>query len=131
MRFTKKDIKDQVLLEQLITQEASRIFKSDAARHDRTYDQVYAACSQGKVAELFMVESGEYEFADLKWHDLKRKDNGELYELKTYNVQDWSAPWITKDLERYKNANWCKAKWYMLFSCHEGIYELLGTRQIK
>jgi len=129
MKFTKSDIKDQELLTRLIKEEADRIFNSPSARKERSYDQVFESCSKGKVAELYMVESGEYEFADLRWHDLKK--DGEYYEVKSYNVKDWGAPWIASDLKRYKEATWCKATQYMLFSCINGEYELLGIRKIK
>ena len=130
MKFTKRDIKDQVTLERLIKEEATRIYESDSARRDRSYEQIYQAVSQGKVAEMYMAETDDYDFADLRWHDLKNK-SGEYVEVKAYNVNSFDAPFVKRDLERYKNATWCKAKWYMLFSCKNGEYELLGTKQIK
>lgn len=132
MKFTVKDIKDTELLEQLVTEEASRIFSSPKANHGRTLDQIKNAVRQGKIAELYMVESGVYDFADLKWHDLKNKETGDYVEVKAYNVHTgFNAPFVKRDLERYRKESWCKAKWYMLFSCHEGVYELIGTEQLK
>lgn len=131
MKFTEADIKDKDLLERLIKEEATRIFESPRANRDRTYEQVANSVRQGKIAELFLVESGVYDFADIKWHDLKNKD-GEYVEVKAYNVHNgFEAPFVKKDLERYRSQDWCKAKWYMLFSCHEGNYEFLGTKHIK
>jgi hypothetical protein len=132
MKFTEADIKDKALLEELITVEATRIFESPRANKGRTLDQVKQAVRQGKIAELYMVESGNYDFADIKWHDLKHKETGDYVEVKAYNVRNgFNAPFVQKDLQRYRTESWCKAKWYMLFSCHEGVYEFLGTKHIK
>ena len=75
-----------------------------------------------------MVEREGYSFADIHLHDLKA--GNEYFEVKAYNVYNWNAPFVKMDLERYKNASWCKAKWYMLFSCKEGVYNLIGIKEI-
>ena len=131
MKFTEADIKDKDLLEKLISEEAIRIFESPKANRGRSYEEVASSVRQGKVAELYLVESGEYEFADIKWHDVKNSE-GEYVEVKAYRVHNgFDAPFVKRDLERYRTEHWCKAKWYMLFSCHNGTYELLGNRKIK
>jgi hypothetical protein len=130
MKFTEDDIKDKIRLEKLIHQEAKRIHESPAANRGRSYENVVASVRQGKVAELFLVESGNYDFANIRWHDLIDK-NGDYVEVKAYKVNNWDAPYVKRDLERYRTEDWCKAKWYMLFSYDNGTYEYLGNQKIK
>jgi hypothetical protein len=128
--FTQDDIKNKELLESLIQEETSRIFESDKARKDRSYDQVYASVKQGKVAELYLVETGRFDFADLKWHDVKNKQ-GEYCEVKAYDVNDWNAPSVVRDLQRYRTETWNKSTWYYLFQFRNGTYTLLAVLRIK
>lgn len=128
--FTQDDIKNKELLESLIQEETNRIFESDKARKGRSHDQVYASVKQGKVAELYLVETGKFEFADLKWHDLKNKQ-GEYCEVKAYDVNDWTAPSVIRDLQRYRTESWNKSTWYYLFQYRNGTYKLLAVLRIK
>ena len=128
--FTQDDIRDKDLLESLIREESDRIFESDSARKNRTYDQIYANVKQGKVAELYLKETGKFEFADIKWHDLKNA-NGEYCEVKAYDVNDWNAPSVVRDLQRYRTESWCKSTWYYLFQFRNGTYKLLAVLRIK
>jgi|694.fasta_scaffold16082_12 hypothetical protein len=130
MKFTENDIRDKELLAKLIEEEAQRIFESPKANRGRTLEQITESVKQSKVAELYLVETGEYDFADIKWHDL-RNHSGEYVEVKAYNVRDWEAPFVKKDLEKYRTQDWCKSTWYMLFSYDDGTYEYLGTQKIK
>lgn len=128
--FTQDDIKDKEKLEELIQFEAKRIYESSSARHDRSWDRIYASVKQGKIAELYLVETGRFEFADLKWHDLKNQQ-GEYCEVKAYDVNDWTAPSVIRDLQRYRTETWCKSTWYYLFQYREGTYKLLAVLRIK
>lgn len=128
--FTQDDIKDQQLLENLVAEEASRIFASPVSRKDRTYDQVYAMVKQGKTAEVYLKETGRFEFADLKFHDLKNQ-LGEYCEVKAYDVNDWTAPSVTRDLHKYRTEHWCKSTWYYLFQYRNATYKLLAVLRIK
>ena len=124
--FTQDDIRDKILLEQLIVEEANRIFASDHARKNRTYDQIYARCKQGKVPELYLVETGRFTF----WHDLKNAQ-GEYCEIKAYDVNDWNAESVKRDIERYRTESWCKSTWYYLFQYREATYKLIAVLRIK
>ncbi len=130
MTFTEEDIKDKDLLQKLVEQETTRIFESDAARKNRSYEQVYHSVKQGKVAEMHLVQSGKFEFANLKWHDLKNV-RGEYCEVKAYDVDDWNAEYVQKDLQRYKKETWNKSTWYYLFQCRNSVYKLLAVLRIK
>jgi hypothetical protein len=125
MKFTKRDIKDQVTLERLIKEEATRIYESDSARHDRSYEQIYQAVSQGKVAEMYMAETDDYDFADLRWHDLKeKKKDGEYIEIKAYSQYSLSAGLLEKEVERIKKSTWNKSKYLIAFLVKDGEYTL-------
>jgi hypothetical protein len=128
--FTQDDIKDKELLEKLIQEETKRIFESDKARHGRNEDQITASVKQGKIAELYLVQSGRFKFADIKWHDLVNSA-GEYVEVKAYDVNDWNAPSVIRDLQRYRTEKWCKAKYYYLFQCRGGTYKFLAILRIK
>jgi hypothetical protein len=128
--FTQDDIVDKELLEKLIEEETDRIYESVSARHGRDRDQISASVKQGKIAELFLVQSGKYKFADIKWHDVMTT-NGEYVEVKAYDVNDWEAPSVKRDLARYRTEKWCKATWYYLFQCRAGEYKLLAILRIK
>jgi hypothetical protein len=128
--FTQDDVRDKALLESLITEETNRIFESDKARKGRTRDQVYAMVKQGKIAEVYLKETGRFEFADIKWHDLVNS-YGEYCEVKAYDVNDWMAPSVIRDITRYKTESWCKSTWYYLFQYRSGTYKLLAVLRIK
>lgn len=128
--FTVEDIQDKELLNRLIEEETNRIFESDQARHGRSRNQIEASVQQGKVAELYLVQTGKFKFADIKWHDLMNA-SGEYIEVKAYDVNDWNAPSVKRDLERYKTERWCKATWYYLFQCRAAEYKLLAILRIK
>ena len=131
MKFTIDDIKDRALLKELIEKEALRIFQSSAANRGRTYEEIEKTVTQGKVAELFLVESGDYEFSNIKWHDLIDK-NGDLIEVKAYSIHNgFDAKFVKEDIKKYKTSSWSKAKWYILFSCNDSQYELVGKKCIR
>jgi hypothetical protein len=128
--FTIDDIKDKDRLNRLVQEETRRIYESSSARKNRSSDEISAKVLQGKVAELYLVETGRFEFADLKWHDLKNQ-RGEFCEVKAYDVNDWNAPLVKKDIERYRTEAWSKATWYYLFQCRYAEYKLLAVLRIK
>ena len=129
MKFTINDIKDQFLLERMVEKEANLIFESDVARHGRSLDDIKWSVRQGKVAELYLIENDGYIESDLKYHDLKK--DGEYTEVKAYDVWSKDAPWVQKDIQKYKNESWCKSTWYVLFKVKNGEYELLEKIKIK
>jgi len=128
--FTQDDIRDKILLEELVRKEAEIIFNSPKARKKRSYDQIYASVKQGKIAELYLVETGKFKFSDLKWHDLVNS-NGEICEIKSYNISDWNVSFVYDDIRRYRTEKWCQSTWYYLFSCIGGTYRLLSVMRIK
>jgi hypothetical protein len=134
MTFTIDNIKDKALLEKLTKEEADIIFNSPNANKGRTYDQIYTSVRQGKIAELYLVESGAFEFANLKYHDLKRTKTGEYCEVKAYNINDWNfwkSPFVIRDIERYSKETWNKASWYYLFQCKAAVYYLVAVIRLK
>lgn len=129
MKFTINDIRDRARLERMVEREANQIYNSDVARKGRDLDTIRFTVRQGKIAELYLIENEGYEEADIKWHDLKR-DN-EYTEVKAYDVWSKEAPFVQRDLIRYRNESWCKSKWYVLFKVKNGEYELLEKIQIR
>jgi hypothetical protein len=130
MKFTEKDIQDMARLERMVEREAKAIFNSPCARKNRTYEEIYAAVKQGKIAELYLIENYGYEEAGKQWHDLIDSD-GDYTEVKAYAVYTTDAPSVIRDLNRLRNENWNVSKWYMLFQCIGGEYELLEKIQIR
>jgi hypothetical protein len=130
MEFTIEDIRDRDLLERLVARETEKVFNSPKARRGRCYEEVEDSVRRGKIAELFLVESGEFTFADKKWHDLKNRA-GEYVEVKAYDVQDWTSSFVTRDIERYRTEGWNLSTWYYLFQCKYGQYKLLSILRIK
>lgn len=124
MKFTVNDIKDKELLLKMINEEARSLFNSPKARNGRTIEEIQKSVIQGKIAEMYLIETGEYFPANKKYHDL-RDASGALTEVKSYNVYDKNAPHVIKDLERIRTGGWNESKYYMLFKCVDGEYELL------
>ena len=114
----------------MVEKEALAIYSSPVARHGRELDDIKFSVRQGKIAELYLIENHGYAEADKKWHDLK-EDSGEYTEVKAYKVWSKDAPFVQKDLMRLRNEGWNKSKWYMLFKCEHGEYELLDKIQIR
>ena len=124
MKFTIEDIRDKEKLNQMVEVEAKHIYDSTKSRKGRSWDEVYAHVLQGKVAELYLIESGEFEPADLKYHDLKDKE-GNYIEVKAYSTTDRNSVYTAKELKRIKAEGWNKSKYVMLFSYIHGDYELI------
>ena len=114
----------------MIKKEADAIYNSDVARRGRDYDTIKFCVKQGKIAELYLIENHGYTESDIKWHDLKDGD-GNYTEVKAYDVWSKDAPFVQKDIRRYKNESWSKSKWYMLFKFKDGEYELLEKIQLR
>jgi hypothetical protein len=129
LKFTQDDIKDQELLIKLVKEEALRIFESDRARKGRTYEQIEKSVFQGKVAELFLIESHGYLPAEKKYHDLKDSE-GNYIEVKAYKNASLESYYVKEDLIRIKQGGWNESKYYILFSYNEGVYELVDKLQI-
>lgn len=130
MKFTEENIRDKARLEQMIEKEALSIYNSVAARRGRDLDTIKFCVKQGKIAELYLIENHEYVESDIKWHDLKDSE-GNYTEVKAYDVWSKDAPFVQKDIHRYKNESWSKSKWYMLFKFKDGEYELLEKIQLR
>ena len=130
MKFTIDDIKDRERLERMVEKEALQINRSEFSRRGRSLDDIKFAVRQGKVAELYLIENHGYIESDIKYHDLK-DINGDYTEVKAYNVWGKDAPFVQKDLRRYREEKWSKSKWYMLFKYENGQYELLDKIQIR
>ena len=131
MKFTIDDIKDKERLERMVKKEAQAIFDSPQARKERTYQEVENCVRQGKVAELYLIENHGFQEADKRWHDLKDPSNGEYSEVKAYNIWSSGAPGVQRDLKRLRDEKWNISKWYYLFKCQDGMYELLEKIQIR
>ena len=131
MQFTIEDIKDKTRLQRMIDIESNSIFNSPVARNNRSLEDIKHSVTQGKVAELYLIENTRFNEADLKWHDLKDPITGTYIEVKAYDIRNVEAPSVQNDLKRYRSASWCKSKWYVLFKVHEGKYELLEKILIK
>jgi hypothetical protein len=114
----------------MIDKEANAIFQSEVARRGRDLETIKFCVKQGKIAELYLIENYNYTESDIKWHDLKDQD-GNYTEVKAYDVWSKDAPFVQKDIRRYKNESWSKSKWYMLFKFKDGQYELLEKIQLK
>lgn len=128
--FTIEDIKDRDRLEKMVDVEATNIYESARARKDRSKEDIVEKVRQGKVAELYLIETGDYFPANKKWHDLKDK-NGDYVEVKAYNVRDQYAPFVQSDLRRLREEGWNISKWYMLFQCIGGKYNLIEKIKIR
>lgn len=129
-QFTEHDIKDKERLERMIQVEAYEIHRSQTSRKYRTYNDIEKVVRQGKIAELYMIENYNFREADKKYHDLI-SPNGNYIEVKAYSVYDSNAPYVQKDLQRYRKENWNISKWYILFSVWDGVYTYLETINIE
>jgi hypothetical protein len=130
MIFTEEDIKDKARLEEMVRKEAISIFNSSNGRRGRDLETIQYCVKQGKVAELYLIENHGYSESDIKYHDLK-DSQGDYTEVKAYDVWSKDAPFVQKDIRRYKNETWSKSKWYILFKFKDGKYELIEKIQLK
>lgn len=121
--FTENDILDKEDLEKRVEIEALSIWKGKLVR-GRDLDSVKWAVRRGKIAEMYLVETGQFKFSNLKYHDLI-DSNGDLVEIKAYEVTSSSAPYVQSDLKRIRTEGWNKSKYMLLFQCKNGIYKLL------
>lgn len=119
LSFSVTDIKDPVLLSNLIAKESQKIYNSPTARQKRTKDEIECRVSQGKVAELYLVENYGYKFTDKKYHDLIDKD-GNLTEVKAYT----KGISLGDELHRIRTSKWNKSKFFIAFKFENGRYTL-------
>lgn len=130
MQFTIDDIQNKERLTRMIRKEAESIFSSESARKGRSLEDIEFTVSQGKTAELYLIENCGYKEADKKWHDLV-DDEGIYTEVKAYsNVYSKDATFIQRDLHRYRTSSWNVSKWYILFKYENGIYTLIEKIRI-
>ena len=128
--FTESDIKDKVYLEEQIELEAQRLFSSARARRNRTIEEIRVAVRQGKTAEVWLIENQGYQAATDIYHDLVDKD-GNLVEVKAYNIYNSNAPSVQNDLYRIRTGGWNRSKWYVLFQYKNGTYKFLEKILIR
>jgi hypothetical protein len=123
MQFTESDIKDKKYLEEQIELEAQRLFSSTSSR-GRSLEEIRTRVRQGKIAEVFLIETGKFTQAPDIYHDLIDLE-GNRVEVKAYNIYNSNAPSVQNDLYRIRTQGWNKSKYMMLFQCKEGKYTFL------
>lgn len=128
--FTIADIREIELLEANVLHEAQCIYDNERLRRDRTLAQVADKVRQGKVAEQWLIENHAFTQARLKFHDLVNSDR-EFVEVKAYSYGDIFSDFIMRDLVKYRDSTWSRAKWLILFNCINGTYYHKATIKIK
>lgn len=128
--FTIADIREIELLEANVLHEAQCIYDNEKLRRGRNLEQVASMVRQGKVAEQWLIENHAFTQARLKFHDLLNADR-EYIEVKAYSYGDIFSEFVTRDLIKYRDSSWSKAKWYILFNCVDGTYYHKATIKIK
>lgn len=126
--FTIEDIKNKDLLRKLVEEETSQILTKSS--RGRSSEEIRSSVQQSKVAELYLVESGEYTFSELKYHDLLNKDL-EIVEVKAYNSNELLPNFVIKDIRKMQSSEWNKSQWYYYFGYVDGIYKLHQRIKIK
>jgi len=129
MQFTESDIKDREFLERAIKQETERLYSTNTTRRNRSKEEIEKVVRQGKVAEVFLIETGKYREAADIYHDLI-DENGDRTEVKAYSAMSSNAPHVQNDLYRIRTGNWNHSKWYILFNYNEGVYTFLEKIKI-
>jgi hypothetical protein len=124
--FTENDIKDKDKLELDIMMESKMIFESPVAARGRTLEQILEHSRQGKIAEQFLIETGEYIRCTKKYHDLVDSE-ANIVEVKAFSVNDRHAPGVKKVINDIKNGDWNHSKYIILFKYCDGIYSYLDT----
>lgn len=128
--FTIKDIRDIELLEANVMYEAQCIFDNERLRKGRTLEHIADMVRQGKTAEQWLIENHAFTQARLKFHDLVNAQR-EYVEVKAYSYGDIFSDFVKRDLFKYRDSSWSKAKWYILFNYADGIYSHKATIKIK
>lgn len=135
MEFSIHDIQDLDLLARLIRKEAEEIWENPANRRDRTIEELETAVKKGKIAELYLVQSGHYKWNNKKYHDLIKvtQNKEEEVEVKAYDVTTWDCPRVMEDVKRYRTSNiWPLVKWLMIFQVTGDYrYSLLAILRIR
>lgn len=127
--FTIENIKDKDLLNRIVDEETDQIFRRPG-RRGRSYDELRASVLQGKVAELYLVETGKYKFCDLKYHDLYNQKK-QIIEVKAYSSTEILPPFVIKDIRKIQSLDWNKSDWYYYFGVFEGVYTLHQRIKLK
>jgi hypothetical protein len=128
-QFTESDIKDKLLLERLIESESRALFDSPYTRRSRSLEEIKGTVKQGKTLELWLTENYAFQLSDSRYHDLI-DENGDFVEVKAYNVQSSSAPYVQKSLASIRTGKWNKSKWFILFNYNKGVYKFLEKIKI-
>jgi hypothetical protein len=126
--FTIEDIRDKELLKRLVDEESNQIFRNSS--RGRSFEEVRSSVQQSKVAELYLVESGEYSFSDIKYHDLVNERN-EIVEIKAYSSTEVLPTFVIKDIRKIQSSDWNKSQWYYYSGYHRGIYTLHQRIKVK
>jgi hypothetical protein len=130
MRFTIDDIKDKKLLNELVDFEAKGIFENPSTRKGRSYEHVRSSVLQGKVAEVYLIETGNFKKSEKLYHDVVDLKGREI-EVKSYAIESIFSPIVKKDLEKLALSKWNKSEWYFLFSYNHGVYDFLAKIKIQ
>lgn len=128
--FTIEDIKNKDLLRKLVEEETSQILTNTKSSRGRSSEEIRSSVQQSKVAELYLVENGEYTFSELKYHDLLNK-NLEIVEVKAYNSNELLPNSVIKDIRKMQSLDWNKSQWYYYFGYVNGIYKLHQRIKVK
>lgn len=133
MEFSIEDIQDLELLNRLIRKEAMEIWENPGNRRDRSLEELEVAVKKGKIAELYLVQSGHYRWNKKKYHDLIKITQDEEVEVKAYDVTTWDCPRVMEDVKRYRTSNlWPLVKWLMVFQVTGDYrYKLLAILRIR
>ena len=124
MQFTESDIKDKKFLEEQIESESQDLFSKETTRRGRSIEEIRNRVRQGKIAEVWLTETGKFKLSTDKYHDLVDLE-GNFGEVKAYNIYNSNAPSVQNDLYRIRTGTWNKSKYMMLFQCKEGNYKFL------
>lgn len=136
MEFSIQDIQDLDLLDRLIKKEAQEIWENPDNRRGRSIEELETAVKKGKIAELYLVQSGHYKWNKKKYHDVIKvaaTGDEEEVEVKAYDVTTWDCPRVMDDVKRYKTSNlWPLVKWLMVFQVTGDYrYKLLAILRIR
>ncbi len=146
MEFNFNDINDHVLLNRLILDESRRLFESPMANLDNSdFYKKFINVTQGKAAELYLVENTKLEFLTednvktlynhryyqnivdkLLYHDLVY--DGSVFEVKAYSKNIKSN--VTKVLDTIRLRKFNFSDYLILFEVKDWNYRLIDKIKI-
>jgi hypothetical protein len=146
LEFNFNDINDHVLLNRLILDESRRLFESPMANLDNSdFYKKFINVTQGKAAELYLVENTKLEFLTednvktlynhryyqnivdkLLYHDLVY--DGSVFEVKAYSKNIKSN--VTKVLDTIRLRKFNFSDYLILFEVKDWNYRLIDKIKI-